>query len=89
MWYALLSKTLYHMRGRIDMEIQKNTRSVVLVFVDKHTEWHTPESAEQVCRDCKRAGFVVDALTENEVLQSTLRNWLEDTGDLTDVYGKD
>lgn len=60
----------------------------VLVFVDRHTELHTAESAERVCCDCKRAGFVIDALTQDEHLQNYLREQLDRTCDLTDFCGE-
>lgn len=66
---------------------ESNARSVMLVFVDRHTELHTPESAERVCCDCRRAGFVIDALTSDERLQTFLRERIERTGDLADIYG--
>lgn len=66
---------------------ESNARSVTLVFVDQHTELHTPESAERVCCDRRRAGFVIDALTSDERLQTFLRDRIERTGDLTDIYG--
>jgi len=66
---------------------ESNARSVTLVFVDRHTELHTSESAARVCCDGRRAGFVIDALTSDERLQNFLRNRIERTGDLTDIYG--
>lgn len=70
------------------MEKQESSaRSVLLVFVDQHTEVHTPESAERVCCDRRRAGFVIDALTSDERLQTFLRERMERTGDLTDICG--
>lgn len=66
---------------------ESNARSVMLVFVDRHTELHTPESAERVCCDRRRSGFVIDALTDDGWLQNFLRDRLEHTGDLTDIYG--
>lgn len=89
MWCVLLSKILYHMGERLGMEKQENSaRSVLLVFIDRHTEQHTPESAERVCSDCRRAGFVIDALTSDERLQTFLRDRMDRTGDLTDIYGR-
>lgn len=82
-------KPLYHMRGWIDMENRESGSGwVVLVFVDRHTELHTAESAERVCCDCKRAGFIIDALTQDEQLQIFLRDQMERTGDLTDFCGE-
>lgn len=66
---------------------ERSARSVTLVFVDRHTEVHTLESAERVCCDSRRAGFVIDALTSDEQLQTFLRDRIERTGDLDDIYG--
>lgn len=66
---------------------ENGARSVLLVFVDRHTELHSPESAERVCSDGRRAGFVIDALTSDERLQNFLRDRIERTGDLADIYG--
>lgn len=66
---------------------ESSARSVTLVFVDRHTEVHTTESAERVCSDLKQAGFVIDALTDDERLQNSLRDRLEYAGDLADIYG--
>ena len=65
---------------------ENSARSVLLVFVDQHTELHTPESAERVCSDRRRAGFVIDALNSDERLQTFLRDRMDRTGDLTDIY---
>ena len=86
MWYVLLSETLYHRGDGFDMENQECARSVMLVFVDRHTELHTLESAERVCCDSRRAGLVIDALTDDRRVQSFLRECIDNTGDQTDTY---
>ena len=57
------------------------TRCIALVFVNKRCEWHTAETAEQVCSDLRRAGYVIDALTDVPVLQDHLRELMDQTGD--------
>jgi hypothetical protein len=52
--------------------------SVTLVFVDGHTEQLTPGAAMRACNDPERAGYIVDALTENETLQRRLRTNMDD-----------
>lgn len=55
---------------------------VMLVFVDKHTELHTPKEAMKLCSDIVGAGYIVDALTDDVWLQNKLRAKMERAGDV-------
>lgn len=46
---------------------------ITLIFVDRHREQHTAESAERLCGDPEISGRIVDALTEDRELQDRLR----------------
>jgi hypothetical protein len=53
---------------------------VVLVFVDRRRMRCTADTARRLCADPMTAGRIVDALTENEALQSFLRNLMDNAG---------
>lgn len=50
---------------------------ITLVFTDRHWEQHTAEDAERLCRDPEASGRIVDALTEDAVLQEHLRRLID------------
>lgn len=50
---------------------------ITLVFTDRHTEQHTAEIAERLCRDPELYGRIVDALTEDRELQDRLRRLMD------------
>jgi hypothetical protein len=52
-------------------------QTVLIVFVDKHTEWMTPDEARQLCSDPRRAGFVFDVRSSDIPTQARLRGSLE------------
>jgi hypothetical protein len=51
--------------------------SVLIVYVDGHTEWKTPTEAKRICSDPRLAGFVFDARCEDTPTQARLRGSLE------------
>lgn len=55
---------------------------ITLVFVDRHKEQCTLETAERICGDLVRSGYVMDALTGDMKTQNRLRELIEQTGDL-------
>ena len=59
----------------------EDARCIVLVYVNNRLEWHTAETAEQVCSNLIRAGYVMDALTDNRNVQAHLRELMDLTGD--------
>jgi hypothetical protein len=52
-------------------------KNVLLVFVDRHTEWTTQTEAKRICSDPRLAGYVFDARCEDIPTQARLRGSLE------------
>lgn len=50
---------------------------VTLVFTDRHTEQHTVEAAERLCRNPEISRRIVDALTPDRALQDRLRRLMD------------
>jgi hypothetical protein len=50
---------------------------VILVFLDKHRETVTAETAWMLCSDPETAGSIIDAITDNKALQASLRSEMD------------
>lgn len=50
---------------------------VIIVFTNYFTGLYTQQEAIELCRDTRKNGFIIDALTLNRELQSYLRELME------------
>ena len=57
---------------------------VTLVFTDRHTEMHTPGSAARLCSDPEISRKIIDALTDNKPLQTSLRRLIDSDDDYSE-----
>lgn len=54
---------------------------ITLVFVDRTRQEVTTEEAYRMCQNPRIAGRIIDALTDDEKLQSKLRSIMDKVGE--------